>query len=123
MTDPKRRHIHKASVRDRIIHHAIYRILYPVFDKSFIYDSYSCRTKKGTHKAINRLEKFTRIVNQNYTKPCLALKCDIKKFFASVDHQILLSLIKRKVKNRDVLWLIKKIIQSFDSRERERERE
>jgi len=59
ITDPKKRHIHKASVRDRIVHHAIYRTVYYIFDKSFIYDSYSCRLKKGTHKAVLRLEKFT----------------------------------------------------------------
>jgi len=86
------------------------------FDKAFIYDSYSCRLNKGTHRAVDRLEKFTRIVSQNYTRPCLALKCDIKKFFASVDHQILIQLINKKVRNKDILWLVKEIIQSFNSR-------
>ncbi|MCK9588627.1 MAG: hypothetical protein M0Q93_04585, partial [Terrimicrobiaceae bacterium] len=55
ISDPKPRNIHKASVRDRLLHHAIYRVLYPFFDKTFIADSYSCRLDKGTHKAINRL--------------------------------------------------------------------
>lgn len=54
INDPKPRDIHKASVRDRLLHHAIYRILYPFFDKTFIADSYSCRNDKGTHKAINK---------------------------------------------------------------------
>jgi len=102
------------------VHHAIYRTVYYIFDKSFIYDSYSCRLKKGTHKAVLRLEKFTRKVSKNYTQPCFALKCDIKKFFASVNHQILFNLIKRKIKDKNTLWLIKEIIQSFNSRERER---
>ena len=97
--------------------------MYPVFDKLFNYDSYSCRLKKGTHKAIDRLERFTRIVSQNHTQPCFALKCDIKKFFASIDHLILSSLIKRKIKDKDTLWLVEEIINSFNSRERERERE
>ena len=130
ITDPKRRHIHKASVKDRVVHHAVYRLLYPIFDESFIYDSYSCRLKKGTHKAINRLEKFTRIVSRNHTRPCFALKCDIKKFFASVDHNILYKLVKRKINDKDVLGLIWGIIKSFDSKnqlprklEIERERE
>src|SRR3990167_9442076 len=90
VNDPKRRHIHKAQVSDRILHHLLYKYLYELFDKSFIYDSYSCRLNKGTHKAIKRLEKFTRIVSKNYTKPCWALKLDIKKFFASIDHDILI---------------------------------
>ena len=57
-------------------------------------------------------------MSQNYRKPCFALKYDIKKFFGSVDHQILIDLIKKKVKDKDVLWLIEEIIQSFSSRER-----
>ena len=55
INDPKPRDIHKASVRDRIVHHAIYRILYPHFNKKFVYDSYSCRFEKGTHRAIKPL--------------------------------------------------------------------
>ena len=121
ITDPKQRHIHKAEVRDRIVHHAVYRVLYPIFDKTFIFDSYSCRSKKGTHKAVDRLEYFTRKVSQNYTKPCFALKCDIKKFFDSVDHQPLFNLIKKKIHDKQVLWLISEIISSFRIRERERE--
>ncbi len=62
INDPKPRDIHKASVKDRLLHHAIYRVLYPYFDKKFIHDSYSCRLEKGTHKAINRFRDFSRIV-------------------------------------------------------------
>lgn len=113
VNDPKLRHIHKAEVQDRIVHHLLYKYLYDSFDKSFIYDSYSCRLKKGTHKAVKRLEKFTRIVSKNYSKQCWALKLDIKKFFASVDHQILLKLLKRKIKDQDILWLLKQVISSF----------
>jgi len=67
--DPKPRDIHKANVRDRLVHHAVYRILYSFFDRTFTVDSYSCRNNKGTHKAVDRLEKFTRIISQNYTRP------------------------------------------------------
>ena len=81
ISDPKPRHIHKAYVRDRIVHHAVYRILYPIFDKSFVYDSYSCRLNKGTHKAVNRLGLFARKVSQNHTQASWALKCNIKKYF------------------------------------------
>ncbi|MBI2017980.1 hypothetical protein HYS92_02930 [Candidatus Daviesbacteria bacterium] len=112
--DPKQRHIHKAQVQDRIVHHLLYKYLYQLFDNRFIYDSYSCRLEKGTHKAIKRLEKFTRIVSKNYTRSCWALKLDIKKFFASVDHDILMGLLERKINNKDILWLLKEIINSFD---------
>jgi RNA-directed DNA polymerase len=89
INDPKPRDIHKASVRDRLLHHAIYRILYPFFNNKFIYDSYSCRIDKGTHRAIKRFEVFSRKVSKNNTKICWILKCDIRKFFASIDHNTL----------------------------------
>jgi len=85
INDPKPRIIHKASVRDRFLHHAVYRILYPFFDDTFVADSFSCRINKGTHKAIKRFRKFGRIVSKNNTKTCWILKCDVKKFFASID--------------------------------------
>ncbi len=70
INDPKPRQIHKALVRDRLLHHAIYRILYPFFDRTFIADSYSCRISKGTHKAMNRFQEFGRIVSKNSTRTC-----------------------------------------------------
>lgn len=115
VTDPKRRHIHKSNVRDRVLHHLLYKYLYQLFDKHFIYDSYSCRKDKGTHKSVKRLEKLARIVSKNYTGECWSLKCDVKKFFASVDHGILKSLIARKVKDKDINWLINNVIDSFSS--------
>ncbi|MDO8620919.1 MAG: reverse transcriptase/maturase family protein [Candidatus Levybacteria bacterium] len=115
VNDPKQRHIHKASVMDRVVHHLLYTFLYKLFDSSFIYDSYSCRLDKGTHKGVKRLEKFARKVSQNYTRSCFALKLDIKKFFASVDHQVLLTLLKQKIQDNDIVWLIRQIIDSFYS--------
>ena len=111
--DPKLRKIHKATVGDRILHHAIFRILYSVFDKSFIFDSYSCRVNKGTHRAVNRLEKFCGKASKNNSKNIFALKCDIKKFFDSVDQEILLELIREKIQDKNAIWLIEKIIRSF----------
>ncbi len=111
--DPKQRHIHKARVADRVVHHLLYTFLYKLFDKSFIYDSYSCRLGKGTHRGVLRLEKFTRQVSKNYTRPCWALKCDIKKFFASVEHEVLAQLLIKKIKDDDILWLLKQVIDSF----------
>ena len=113
--DPKRRHIHKASVADRVVHHLLYNYLYQLFDKTFIYDSYSCRLEKGTHRGVLRLEEFTRKISRNYTKSCWVLKLDIKKFFANVDHEVLLQLLTNRVKDQDVLWLIRSVIDSFNS--------
>lgn len=126
ITDPKSRLIHKAKVRDRVVHHGVYRQLYPIFDKGFIFDSYSCRNNKGTHRAIKRLRKFTIKVSKNNIRVCWALKLDVKKFFNSVDQQILLKLISKKIKDRKALSLIDEIIGSFSvdkKSQRERERE
>lgn len=111
--DPKLRHIHKATIRDRVLYQAVYRILYLIFDKKFIFDSYSCRLDKGTHKGVLRLEEFAGKLSKNYHIPIYALKCDVKKFFDSIDHKILLDLISRSVKDANALWLIKSIIDSF----------
>lgn len=113
--DPKLRRIHKACVRDRVLHQAVFRILYPIFDKSFIFDSYSCRLDKGTHRAVTRLENFAHQLSRNNRQNMFALKCDIRKFFDSVEQNILLGLIKSKIDDKDVVWLIEKIIKSFPS--------
>ena len=94
VNDPKPRDIHKASVRDRIVHRALYRVLSPFFDSVFIADSYSCREGKGTHRALRRFEVFARKVSRNRTKTVWVLKGDIRKFFASIDHGILGSYAK-----------------------------
>jgi len=111
--DPKLRHIHKATVRDRILHHAVFRVLYPIFDRGFIFDSYSCRLEKGTHRAVLRLEKFCRQLSDNNHKNIFVLKCDVKKFFDSVDQEILLSLIRKEIKDEEAMWLVEKIVESF----------
>lgn len=111
--DPKLRHIHKAEVRDRIVHHLVSKYLQQVYDKTFIYDSYSCRTGKGTHRAVNRLKSFTlKESKNNKTNFCL-LKCDIKKFFDTLDHRVLIDILRQKIKDKDLLWLTKEIISSF----------
>ena len=117
ISDPKPRNIHKATVRDRVLHHAIHRVLYPFFDKMFIADSFSCRLGKGTHKAINRLRSFAYIVSKNNTRTCWVLKCDIQKFFASIDHETLKDILKRRIEDGDALWLLDKVIDSFHTKE------
>src|SRR3989338_6408249 len=113
INDPKPRIIHKASVRDRLLHHAIYRILYPFFDTTFISDSFSCRDDKGMHKAINRFKEFARVVSKNNTKTCWILKCDIRKFFASVDQNILMKILEKRIEDESIVNLLKEIIFSF----------
>lgn len=113
ITDPKLRHIHKACVRDRVLHHAIFRILYSIFDPTFIFDSYSCRLGKGTHRAVKRFKKFTQKLSNNNTRNIFILKCDIKKFFDSVDQAILISLVERIIKDRNLCWLVEVVVKSF----------
>ncbi|MDP3974112.1 MAG: reverse transcriptase domain-containing protein [Candidatus Daviesbacteria bacterium] len=113
--DPKFRHIHKARVRDRIVHHAVVSLIEPLFDKTFIYDSYSCRDNKGSHKAVTRLAIFIRKISKNYTGNCFVLKLDVKKFFANVNQTILFDCIKKRVEDPDLLCLIKNILGSFSN--------
>lgn len=115
INDPKPRDIHKATVRDRLLHHAIYRILYPFFDPTFIFGSYSCRQGKGTHRAMNRFRDFASKVSKNHTRTVWVLKCDIKRFFANIDHEILLGQVARYVKDNGVLWLLGQIVGSFST--------
>ncbi len=111
--DPKVRHIHKAAASDRVLHHALFRILNPVFDKIFIPNSFSCRIDKGVHKGVLALERMIRAESKNFTRPCFVLKCDVQKFFDSVDHQILLNFLKKKIVDPDTMWLLQKVIESF----------
>ena len=97
--EPKERLISAAPYRDRVVHHAIHNVLEPIFDPTFIHDSYATRKYKGTHAAIDRFQKFARI------KPYV-LKCDIQKYFPTIDHEILLRLIEKKVACRDTMGLI-----------------
>ncbi|MEK7464078.1 MAG: reverse transcriptase/maturase family protein [Patescibacteria group bacterium] len=115
ISDPKPRSIHKATVQDRLLHHAIYRVLYPYFDTKFIYDSYSCRYLKGTHKALDRFTDFYYKVSRNNHRTCWVLKCDIKKFFASIDHSILMIIVKRHISDVSIVGLIQNIVESFQS--------
>jgi retron-type reverse transcriptase len=115
VSDPKPRNIHKASVSDRVLHRAIYRKLYPSFDRLFIADSFSCRVRKGTHKALDRFRTMAGKVSRNHTRTCWVLKCDIRKFFASIDHGVLLSILAARICDKDVLWLLSEVIGSFSS--------
>lgn len=115
ISDPKPRNIHKAQVRDRILHHAVFQILNPIFEAGFISASFSCREGYGTHKGVQFLQNTLRKVSRNGKVPCFSLKCDIKKFFDTIDHNVLLAILKRKIKDNDTVWLLEQTISSFSS--------
>ena len=119
MRDPKTRIIHASAFRDRVVYHAVVNILEPIFDPIFICDSYASRKNKGTHKAVERFDKYKRKVSKNgrlaknaYNENNVmgyVLKADIKHYFDSVDHERLLEIIERKIKDDKVILLIRKI--------------
>ena len=110
ITDPKSRLISAAPYRDRVVHHALCNIIVPIFERTFIRDSYANRVGFGTHRALRRFINFAR------STPYI-LQCDIKKYFPSIDHEILKGLIRRKIKCRDTLWLIDTIIDNSNEQE------
>lgn len=115
--DPKVRKISKSSFRDRVVHHALCNIIEERFEKRFIYDSYANRKGKGTLKAIERFDIFKRKVTKNFTRSAYVLKADIRHYFDTVDHTILLGIIKRRIDNPRILWLIGKILGNYSTEE------
>ncbi len=113
LRDPKTRKISKSDFRDRVVHHALCNIIEPILSKSFIYDSYANQKNKGVHKAIERFDYFKRKVSKNNTKTCFILKADIKHYFETVDHKILLNIIKKRIKDQKIIWLIKQILNNY----------
>lgn len=120
LRDSKTRKISKAHFRDRIIHHAICNIIEPLFEKSFIYDSCANIKRKGNLFAIKRFSKFQRKVTKNLSSYSYCLKADIKHYFQEVNHDILMNLIKRRIKDAKVIWLIKKIIKNISMGDHEK---
>jgi RNA-directed DNA polymerase len=115
VSDPKPRNIHKASVRDRVSHHLLYQALIAYFDRHFIFDSYSCRKDKGVLRAINQFRCFAKKASKNNTQTCHILKCDIRKFFASMNHTILMDIFTRHIEDADILKWLENIIKSFET--------
>jgi len=113
--DPKTRKISKSDFRDRIIHHALCNVIEPIFEKVFIYDSYANRIGKGTLKAIERFDCFKRKASKNNKKTCYVLKADIRKYFETVDHDVLLNLLKKRIQDKNIIWLVKKILKNHTS--------
>ena len=107
--DPKKRLIQAPPFKDRVVHHALVRIIEPLFERKFIYDSYACRGGKGTHKAMKRCVKFLRIIKRNHGK-VYVLKADISKYFPSINRNMLTQIIQRTIRCKKTLKLIEKII-------------
>jgi RNA-directed DNA polymerase len=101
--DPKRREICAAPFRDRVVHHAVCNVLEPCFERRLIFDTYACRPGKGTHAAVARAQQFAR--RHRYF-----LKCDVRKYFQSVDHAPLRALLARLFKDPPLLALLDRII-------------
>ena len=112
--DPKRRQIHCAAIIDRWVHQLVYSQLVGVFEPKFSDYSFSCRKGKGQHKGLIALNQQILKVSQNFIQPCYALKCDIYRFFKSIDHDILKTLLRRVIKDPDFLWLLDEIIDSHN---------
>ncbi len=103
--DPKRRLVSAAPFRDRVIHHALCNVIEPLFERTFIADSYANRLGLGTHRAIDRLQTFAR--RYRYV-----LRADIVKHFPSLDHEVMFGLLAKTVPDEGVRWLIARIINS-----------
>ena len=108
--EPKERKISALPFRDRVVHHAICSVIELIFEKKFIYDSYACRKGKGTHAGVDRVQKFIKRVNSNY----YVLKCDVSKYFPSVNHEILKQIIREKIADKKLLQLLDKIVDSSE---------
>ena len=116
---PVKREIFAADFRDRVVHHFIYNYISPIFEKTFINDSYSCRKGKGTHYGIKRIDHFIRSCSQNYSKDCYILKLDIKGYFMAMNKSLLYEKVENELtRNKNkvdfdlelVLYLIEKTI-------------
>jgi len=107
---PKLREIFAADFRDRIVHHVLVEHLESIAEPKFIYDSYACRKGKGTHRAVKRLQSFTRSITENNYRKAYFLQLDIRSFFFSINKNILFDLVKKYTQDKDMLWLTKVII-------------
>ena len=110
--EPKERVVAAAPFRDRVVHHAIVRVIEPVFERRFIEDSYACRRGKGTHAAMRRAAEFAR-------RWPYALKCDVRKYFPSIDHEVLTGLLRRVIADERLMRLIAHILDSHADGERQ----
>lgn len=107
VADSKKRLISAAPYRDRVVHHAVMGVIEPLLDSGFVFDTYACRRGKGTHAALARFREF-------FKRYKYVLKCDIRKYFQSMDHALLMEKLERRIADRDALRLLGKIVASRD---------
>ncbi|MBI2148154.1 hypothetical protein HYU23_00590 [Candidatus Woesearchaeota archaeon] len=122
--DPKTRVIHASAFRDRVVYHALINIIEPIFEKVFIYDSYASRVNKGTLNGVIRFDKFKRKISNNGRTIRnsfdnnhvigYVLKADIKHYFETINHEILLKILNRKIKDEKILFLIKQTLDNYE---------
>lgn len=105
---PKERKISALPFKDRVVQHALCNIIEPLFDKYMFSCSYACRKGKGTHRCMMKAREIIQAVSKN--KPLFFLKMDFRKFFPSIDREILYREINRKIKDKHILWLLNQII-------------
>jgi len=113
ISDPKKRNIHKSTVKDRIVHQLLYDYLYQIYEPIFIRLSFSSRKDKGANRAVTALSNITKYFRKT-KKPCLAMKCDIKKYFDNIDQKVLLEILKEKVQDKSIINLLSIVIGSFN---------
>ena len=109
--DPKTRLVMAAPFKDRVLHHALCNIIEPIYERRFIYHSYACRQNRGTHAGVACTERFMRKAMRKY-EAVYCFKADVRKYFQSINHNVLRAIIRRKISCKDTLWLIDKIISS-----------
>jgi retron-type reverse transcriptase len=107
---PKLREIFASDFRDRVVHHILVRELENIWEPIFIHDSYACRVGKGTHKAVVRLKSFLCKITKNGNIRAYYLQLDIKDFFISINKNILFEILKKRVADQDLLWLIETVL-------------
>lgn len=110
ITHPKPRLISAAPYRDRVVHHALMNVLEPILDHHFHPHSFACRRGKGTHAAADRLQKLMR--RHRYV-----LQCDIRKYFPSIDHELLKAMFRLRLKDARVLMLMDQIVDGSNDQE------
>lgn len=109
--DPKKRLIMALPFKDRVLQWALNLHIEPIFEKTFIYDSYACRKGKGTHKAVNRVQKWLYNAKMQ-NKELYCLKLDVAKFFYRIHQDTLIKIINKRIKCADTMWLIERIVKS-----------
>lgn len=112
VTEVKRRIINAPAFEDRIVHHAMAKVIRPLFERKYIYDSYATIKNKGTHKAVYRVQDFLKRAARR-GESVYILQCDISKYYQSIDHDVLIEQIERTIRDKEVVELWKKIIDGF----------